>query len=108
MQSALSIIWTRVPVTISYDDNYYTRGTSNSCFMYLHFGRLPEDRDELAAIVYCILQKRKKTWSRIFSTFDLIEALSSWIRTISTDVVMFPPADGRIEYTVSSWVVQFV
>ena len=29
MQSALSRIWTRVAVSISYDDNDYTTGTSN-------------------------------------------------------------------------------
>ena len=28
MQSVLSRIWTRVTVSISYDDNYYTTGTS--------------------------------------------------------------------------------
>ena len=28
MQSASSRIWTRVAVSISYDDNYYTTGTS--------------------------------------------------------------------------------
>ena len=27
MQSVLSIIWIRVAVSISYDDNYYTTGT---------------------------------------------------------------------------------
>ena len=30
MQSVLSWIWTRVAVSISYDDNDYTMGTSNS------------------------------------------------------------------------------
>ena len=29
MQSVSSRIWTRVAVSISYDDNYYTTGTSN-------------------------------------------------------------------------------
>ena len=29
MQLAWSRIWTRVAVSISYDDNYYTTGTSN-------------------------------------------------------------------------------
>ena len=28
MQSFLSRIWTRVAVSISYDDNHYTKGTS--------------------------------------------------------------------------------
>ena len=28
MQSVSSRIWTRVTVSISYDDNYYTKGTS--------------------------------------------------------------------------------
>ena len=36
MQSVLSRIWTRVVVSISYDDNHYTTGTSivyyNNCF----------------------------------------------------------------------------
>ena len=31
MQSASNRIWTRVAVSISYDDNYYTTGTS-SCY----------------------------------------------------------------------------
>ena len=33
MQSISSRIWTRVAVSISYDDNYYTTGTS--CVLYL-------------------------------------------------------------------------
>ena len=33
MQSVLSRIWTRVAVSISYDDNHYTTGTSFSQFM---------------------------------------------------------------------------
>ena len=28
MQSVLSRIWTRVAMSISYDDNHYTKGTS--------------------------------------------------------------------------------
>ena len=31
MQSASSRIWTRVAVSISYDDNHYTTGTSKLC-----------------------------------------------------------------------------
>ena len=36
MQSVTSRIWTRVAVSISYDDNYYTMGTSvkNGSIMY--------------------------------------------------------------------------
>ena len=30
MQSVLARIWTRVTVSISYDDNHYTKGTSKS------------------------------------------------------------------------------
>ena len=30
MQSVLSKIWTRVTLSISYDDNYYTMGTSTT------------------------------------------------------------------------------
>ena len=30
MQSVSSMIWTRVTVSISYDDNHYTTGTSNN------------------------------------------------------------------------------
>ena len=32
MQSVSSRIWTRVAVSISYDDNHYTTGTSNFIF----------------------------------------------------------------------------
>ena len=35
MQSAASRIWTRVAVSISYNDNHYTTGTS-----FLHHGHL--------------------------------------------------------------------
>ena len=31
MQSVLSRIWTRVAVSISFDDNHYTTGTSCKC-----------------------------------------------------------------------------
>ena len=34
MQSVLSRIWTRVAVSISYDDNNYTTGTSNKFLNY--------------------------------------------------------------------------
>ena len=34
MQSVLSRIWTRVAVSISYDDNHYTTGTTHFSFMY--------------------------------------------------------------------------
>ena len=34
MQTLLSRIWTRVAVSISYDDNYYTTGTSKSLPVY--------------------------------------------------------------------------
>ena len=33
MQSASSRIWTYVVVSISYDDNHYTTGTSTNMFM---------------------------------------------------------------------------
>ena len=32
MQSISSRIWTRVAVSISYDDNHYTMGTSNNSY----------------------------------------------------------------------------
>ena len=35
MQSVLSRIWTRVAVSISYDDNDYTTGTSNQTMVYI-------------------------------------------------------------------------
>ena len=35
MQSFSSRIWTRVAVSISYDDNLYTTGTSSYLFIYL-------------------------------------------------------------------------
>ena len=34
MQSAASRIWTRVAVSISYDDNHFTTGTSNTYKIY--------------------------------------------------------------------------
>ena len=34
MQSVSSKIWTRVAVSISYDDNNYTTGTSNDIYSY--------------------------------------------------------------------------
>ena len=34
MQSVSSRIWTRVAVSISYDDNHYTTGTSNYAFIH--------------------------------------------------------------------------
>ena len=36
MQSVSSRIWTRVAVSISYDDNHYTTGTSKSCLLYVY------------------------------------------------------------------------
>ena len=36
MQSVSSRVWTHVAVSISYDDNYYTTGTS----LPLHSGRI--------------------------------------------------------------------
>ena len=35
MQSVSSRIWTRGAVSISYDDNYYTTGTSMSVLLYV-------------------------------------------------------------------------
>ena len=34
MQSVSSRIWTRVAVSISYDDNHYTTGTSKTKLLY--------------------------------------------------------------------------
>ena len=36
MQLAWSRIWTRVAVSISYDDNHYTTGTSNKGLIYIN------------------------------------------------------------------------
>ena len=36
MQSVSSMIWTRVTVAISYDDNDYTTGTPDSLFIAVH------------------------------------------------------------------------
>ena len=36
MQSASSRIWTRVAVSISYDDNHYTMGTSFGLYLYMY------------------------------------------------------------------------
>ena len=41
MQSVSSRIWTRVVVSISYDDNHYTTGTSRECNL------LPVDRRQI-------------------------------------------------------------
>ena len=37
MQSISSSIWTRVAVSISYDENHYTTGTSLNTLLILHF-----------------------------------------------------------------------
>ena len=37
MQSISSRIWTRVVVSISYDDNHYTMGTSNFILLMSYF-----------------------------------------------------------------------
>ena len=37
MQSVSSKIWTRVAVSISYDDNHYTTGTSKIYFIVVNF-----------------------------------------------------------------------
>ena len=36
MQSVSSRIWTHVAVSISYDDNDYTTGTSNTLYVYTY------------------------------------------------------------------------
>ena len=36
MQSASSAIWTRVAMSISYDDNHYTTGTAQILFNTIH------------------------------------------------------------------------
>ena len=36
MQSVSSRIWTRVAVSISYDDNHYTTGTSINNDLFMH------------------------------------------------------------------------
>ena len=46
MQSISSRIWTRVIVSISYDDNHYTRGTSKT-FYYLWVKRFFDIRREI-------------------------------------------------------------
>ena len=42
MQSVSSRIWTRVAVSISYDDNHYTTGTSKSKYFIRNFLNEPE------------------------------------------------------------------
>ena len=37
MQPVLSTIWTRVALSISYNDNHYTTGTASSSYMFLVF-----------------------------------------------------------------------
>ena len=37
MQSVSSRIWTRIAVSISYDDNHYTMGTSGKITVYFQF-----------------------------------------------------------------------
>ena len=39
MQSALSRIWTHVAMSISYDDNHYVMGTSNSVCVYVMYNK---------------------------------------------------------------------
>ena len=43
MQSVSSRIWTRVAVSISYDDNHYTTGTSTFFFEWMNAIPLPLD-----------------------------------------------------------------
>ena len=40
MQSVSSRIWTRVAVSISYDDNHYTTGTSESYDIYIYIKKI--------------------------------------------------------------------
>ena len=47
MQSVSSRIWTRVTVSISYDDNHYTTGTSS--FFY----GLQDGREEAVKLLFC-------------------------------------------------------
>ena len=48
MQLVSARIWTRVTVSISYDDNHYTKGTSNNKRLN------PED---LISLIYLLTQK---------------------------------------------------
>ena len=41
MQSVSSRIWTRVAVSISYDDNHYTTGTSKQLISVYFFNSFP-------------------------------------------------------------------
>ena len=41
MQSVSSRIWTRVAVSISYDDNHYTTGTSGGGMEHIVIGIIP-------------------------------------------------------------------
>ena len=48
MQSVSSRIWTRVTVSISYDDNHYTTGTS--CLAYLLFSLTEAQNQKFRAL----------------------------------------------------------
>ena len=82
MQSVSSRIWTRVDVSISYDDNHYTTGTSNLLPVIEYFKRSPftifrffyEFTVEYLAIKRKILQKNQLTeWADLY--IDLLYKL---------------------------------
>ena len=54
MQSVSSRIWTRIVVSISYDDNHYTTGTSKLKYLYVPFLIIPIITDTVVVLRYQI------------------------------------------------------
>ena len=61
MQSVSSSIWTRVAVTISYDDNHYTKGTSIYLSIYLSIYVISKSSFDLSIYLYIYVQTKSHT-----------------------------------------------
>ena len=78
MQSVSSRIWTRVVVSISYDDNHYTTGTSNPISseekndikraIYWQRSRSKEDRRHQLTRISCSEREREREWAKLETT----------------------------------------
>ena len=96
MQSVSSRIWTRVTVSISYDDNHYTTGTSKVTFIPIVIGALDtvtkglvqgledlEIRREMETIKTTALLRSARLLRRVLETWgDLLSLKLQW-KTIS-------------------------
>ena len=76
MQSVSSRIWTRVAVSISYDDNYYTTGTSISIYLSREREREKEGQTEREPVCVCVWERerekeRQKKSGQKYTNIDL-------------------------------------